>query len=50
MATFVGAVKRYLTGEAEQRRSIRSILLGPPGAGKGNSKLQFVLLIKLMLL
>jgi len=35
MATFVGAVKRYLSGEAEERRSIRSILLGPPGAGKG---------------
>ena len=35
MATFFAAVTRHLYGEAEERRSIRSILLGPPGAGKG---------------
>jgi len=35
MATFFSAVKRHIYGEAEERRSIRSILLGPPGAGKG---------------
>ena len=35
MASFLKAVTSYMTGQAEEKRSIRSVLLGPPGAGKG---------------
>ena len=49
MATFFAAVKRHVYGEAEERKSIRSILLGPPGAGKGNALNKYLKKMSLVL-